>query len=122
VVTEGVEFSTRYYADVLQSLAGTGAQFYAFTIGRPASDLRDETRNRSRVLDEGTRLNGGAWEPLAASMALPARLAQLANQLSHEYRITYGRPESLIPPERVTVEVKRPGATARGVPIKEPKR
>jgi hypothetical protein len=122
IVTEGPEFSTRYYTDVLKPLAASGATFYAFTIGPPASDMADETRNRSRVLDEGTKYNGGAWMPIVASLGLPARLKQLADQLTHEYKITYGHPQSLIPPEHVTVEVKRPGLTARGTPVKEQKR
>lgn len=122
VLTEGIEFSTRYYTDVTRPLADSGATFYAFTIGRPASDLRDETQNRSRVLAEGTKASGGAWEQVVSSMAVPVRLRGLADQLTHEYKITYGHPQSLIPPEHVTVEVKRPGLTARGTPVKEQKR
>ncbi len=56
---------------------------------------------------------------LVSSMGVPPRLKQLADQLTHEYKITYGHPQSLIPPEHVTVEVKRPGLTARGTPVKE---
>ena len=36
-------------------------------------------------------------------MALTAKLKQLADELTHQYRVTYARPQSLIPPERVTV-------------------
>ena len=119
VLTEGIEFSTRYYTDVTRPLADSGAAFYAFTVGEPASDLRDETRNRSRVLDEGTRASGGVWQPVVASLGLTPRLKQLGEQLLNEYKITYGHPQSLIPPERVTVDVKRPGLTARGTLVKE---
>lgn len=121
VLTEGIEFSTRYYTDVTKPLADSGAAFYAFTVGRPATDQRDETRNRDFVLTEGTRASGGAWEPLVSGLAIAPRLTQLADQLTHEYRITYGHPQSLIPPEKITVEVKRPGLTARGTPVKEQK-
>jgi hypothetical protein len=52
-------------------------------------------------------------------MALSARLKQLADELTHEYRVTYARPQSLIPPEHVTVAARKPGMTARGTLIKE---
>lgn len=120
VLTEGIEFSTRYYTDVTKPLAESGAPLYAFSVGQPATDLRDETRNRSYVLSEGTKASGGEWDILVSSLAIPARLKQLADQLTHAYRITYGHPESLVPPSQVTVDVKRPGVTAHGTLVREP--
>jgi hypothetical protein len=35
--------------------------------------------------------------------------------------VTYARPQSLIPPERVTVSAAKPGVIARGTLIKEEK-
>jgi hypothetical protein len=35
--------------------------------------------------------------------------------------VTYARPQSLIPPERVTVSAVKPGVIARGTLIKEEK-
>jgi hypothetical protein len=52
-------------------------------------------------------------------MALGAKLTQLANELTHQYRVTYARPQSLIPPERVTVAAAKPGLTARGTVVKD---
>ena len=37
-------------------------------------------------------------------MALAGTLTQLADELTHQYQVTYARPQSLIPPERVTVD------------------
>ena len=45
--------------------------------------------------------------------ALPEKLKQLGNELLHQYVVTYSRPETLIPPEKVEVTVKRPGAEVR---------
>lgn len=73
------------------------------------------------VLDEGTRVTGGVHEQLLTSMALEPKLGQLAKQLTHQYKITYGRPESLIPPEKITVASVKPGLVARGTPIREDK-
>ena len=71
------------------------------------------------VLDEGPKTTGGRREDLLTSMALADELKQLANELTHQYRVTYARPQSLIPPERVTVAAAKPGLTARGTVIKE---
>ena len=38
---------------------------------------------------------------------------KLADELLNQYVVTYGRPESLIPPEKLEVRVKKPGLTAR---------
>ena len=88
-------------------------------IGTPSADLSDEGRSRSIVLDRGTSENGGRRDQLLSGMALNDRLKLLAAQLSHQYRVTYARPQSLIPPEKVTVSTARPGLTARGTPTKE---
>jgi hypothetical protein len=37
-------------------------------------------------------------------------------------KVTYASPERLIPAEKIAVEAKRAGVTARGVPAKAPTR
>ncbi len=71
------------------------------------------------VLDQGPRTTGGRRDEMLAAMALPARLKPLADELMHQYRVTYARPQSLIPPEHVTVAASKPGLTARGTLIKD---
>ena len=55
-------------------------------------------------------------------MALGGALTKLAEELTHQYRVTYARPQSLIPPEHVTVASGKPGLKARGTLINEPPR
>jgi hypothetical protein len=120
ITTEGPEFSSRPYQDVLSALKTTGAALHVITLGQPASDLlSEEGRNRTAVLEEGPRQSGGARESLRLSLRLPVTLERLAAQLKHQYRVTYARPQTLIPPERVTVRVTRPGLTARGTPARD---
>lgn len=119
ITQEGTELSYRQYDQVLESLRDCGAPFYALMIGQPSGSLRDEARSRNIVLDEGTRTTGGAREQLLTPMALSAKLKLLADQLTHQYRVTYAHPQSLIPPERVTVTAAKPGLTARGTLIKD---
>ena len=54
-------------------------------------------------------------------MALDGKLKLLADELTHQYKVTYARPQSLIPPEKVTVAAARPGMTVRGTLINEDK-
>ena len=119
ISTEGPEFSSRRYEDVLKPLHDAGAAFHAIVLGLPSNDISEDARNRAAVLDEGPRTSGGRRSSLLATSALPGELKRLAAELTHQYRITYARPSSLIPPDRVTVSATRPGWTARGTLIKE---
>ena len=121
ITTEGPEYSQRQYEDVLKPLRDAGAALHVIVLGLPSNDISDDARNRGLVLDEGPRTSGGRRDSLLASSALPGALKQLAAELTHQYRVTYARPQSLIPPERVTISATRPGLTARGTLIKEDK-
>jgi VWFA-related protein len=119
IVAEGGEMSYRQYDQVLDPLRASGAPLYALMIGSPSSSLSDEARNRNMVLDRGTTDTGGRRDQLLAPSALGDRLSLLAKQLLHQYKVTYARPQSLIPPERVTVAAAKPGLTARGTLVKD---
>jgi hypothetical protein len=120
VTSEGPELSDRYYDFVLEPLKASSAAFYVITLGPMSSSLSDNARNRGVVFDQGTSSTGGSLQMLLASTALKGALDKLADQLLHEYRITYAHPETLIPPEKITVTAAKPGMTARGTPINEP--
>ena len=79
-------------------------------VGRPVNQSHD----RSVVLDQGTRDSGGRYDTILAGTALTARLKEVARELKSQYRVTYARPQTLIPPERVTVAAAKPDLTARG--------
>jgi hypothetical protein len=119
IVTEGPEFSSRRYEDVLKPVRDAGATLHVLVLGPPSNDISEDARNRSAVLDEGPRLTGGRRESLLASSALPGALKKLAAELNSQYRVTFARPQSLIPPEKTTVSAARPGFTARGTLIQE---
>lgn len=119
VTQEGTELSYRQYDQVLGPLRDSGAAFYAFMLGTPSGAMNDEARSRNIVVDEGTRNTGGYREQLLTPMALAAKLKTLADQLTHQYLVTYAHPQSLIPPERVTVTAAKPGLTARGTLVKD---
>jgi len=119
ITQEGRELSYRHYDQVLSPLRESGAPFHAVVLGKPTGALDDETRSRNIVLDEGTRGTGGIREQLLTPMALAGKLKQLATVLTHQYLVTYAHPDSLIPPEKVTVSAKASGMTARGTLVKD---
>ena len=114
VTIEGPDFSSRQHDQVLDPLHASGAALHVIAIGQPAAGSSDEVRERNIVLDEGPRTTGGRREQLLTSMALGGALTALADELLHQYRVTYARPASLIPPEHVTVASSTPGLTSRG--------
>jgi VWFA-related protein len=109
----GPEFSNLAHDHVLEQIKRSGATLHVLAVGTPANSLTDEMRNRNMVLAEGTARTGGRRDQLLADSAIPMRFKQLADELSHQYVVTYSRPDTLVPPERISVGVTRPGLTVR---------
>jgi hypothetical protein len=119
VFTDGREFTNRYSRDVAAEAKKAQAPLEFVTIGQFLYSEEQGIRERSFLLDEGPRATGGSRISLLAPMALPDVMDRLARVLSSQYKVVYGRPESLIPPEKVDVssaraEVSMHGAPARG--------
>lgn len=114
LVAEGPESSYRHYQQVLAPLKASGAALHVIMLGTPFQEATDESRSRNIFIEEGTKGTGGSREQLLSAQALTARLTKLGDVLTHQYRVTYSRPQTLIPPERVTVSAKNAELTARG--------
>lgn len=108
-----VEFSNRYYEQVLKELDKGGAALHVVALGSPNTNLSDELRNRNQVVAEGTERTGGRRDNVIALTAAAPKMKQLADELLNQYVVTYVRPETLIPPEKIEVTVTKPGLTAR---------
>ncbi len=118
ITAGGPEFSDRTYQEFLPKAQETGATFDAMVFSIDPPDLANfGQRNRELFLDAVTRATGGDRFTLLSSMAIDGAFTRLADELTNQYRITYGRPETLIPPKRIQVSVRRPGLTARGTPV-----
>ena len=113
ITVEGVEFSNLQYERVLNDLYKSGAALHVLEIGTPAAITSDEIRNKNLVIAEGTVATGGRRDQLLSELAIPDALTKLAGELLNQYVVTYGRPDALVPPEKVQVSVKKPGLTAR---------
>ena len=114
----GAEFSDQDYQQVLSIVRASGATFDAMVFNITPPNLGDfGQRNREMFLDAATSATGGARVLLLSSMAIDGALTRLADELANQYRITYGRPESIIPPKKIEVSVRQPDLTARGTPV-----
>ena len=117
IITDGVEFSNRYSRDVIAAIREAGASLHAVTIGNfpVATDIQ---REREFTIAGGTRQTGGQRIMLLTELGLDEALQKLARQLSSQYKVVYGRPESFLPPEKIEVSSSKPGVTMRGTPAR----
>lgn len=113
ITFEGVDYSNRHYQVVLDELRKTGAGLHVIAVGTPSSSLSDEMRNRNLVIAEGTDRTGGRRDQVLAVSGIPDKLKQAADELVGQYLLTYGRPDTLIPGERLEVRSTRPNVTVR---------
>jgi len=111
VGTDGVEFSNDHYERVLDQIAESGATLWALTLtdGPRASDS-EEVRNRAMVLGRGTKESGGRHDQVLANSAAPLILGKVADTILNHYVVVYGRPDALVPPKKIDVDVRKPGA------------
>ena len=114
VITDGVEFTTHYFRDIVNTLVKNRVALHMVTIGPFYHDEEHGTRERSFLLDAGPRESGGQRISLLSAHGLDGAMEKLAKELRSQYKVVYSRPESLIPPDKVTVSAGKPGLTVRG--------
>jgi hypothetical protein len=51
-------------------------------------------------------------------MALSDALDRLAEDLTQQYKVVYGRPGALVPPKKIAVSVKRPDVETRATLVR----
>jgi VWFA-related protein len=116
---QAVEFSNLHYDTVLKDLDASGATLHLLEIGMPNQSRTDELRNLNMVIAEGTKRTGGRRDQVLAESGVAEALPRVADDLKAQYVVTYGHPETLIPPEKLQVTVNRPGVTVHA-PTKVP--
>jgi Ca-activated chloride channel family protein len=113
MMDDSVEFGNLYYQQVLDELAKGGAALHVVGLGKPSGSETDELRNRNQVIAIGTERTGGRRDLVMALTAADAHMKQLAQELLNQYVVTFARPDTLIPPQKVEVTVTKPGLKAR---------
>jgi von Willebrand factor type A domain len=115
----GLEFSSGGYEHLVSGLVARGTSLHVVVVGaRTPVDVRTtEGRNRELLFDRGTTDTGGRRETVLSSMAAREAMERVADELLGQYRITFARPDRLVPPEKTEVAVRPAGLKARGTLI-----
>ena len=116
VVTDGIEFTNRYAKDIVRELRQSGAALHAVMLGTFSYSDEHSIRERLFTLDDGTKATGGQRITLLAPHGLAAAMQRLARELTNQYKVVYGRPDSLYNADVVEIASARPGITMRGTP------
>ena len=121
ITGEGRDFSNVPYENTLDTLESSGIAFHVIQLtSRTGAPIRDqEARERSIVIDQGTRATGGRRHDVLTSMAYADALSEVAEDLANQYKVVYGRSGALVPPKKVEVSVAKPGLTARGTLVRQ---
>ena len=110
----GPEFSNLTHKQVADALRDAGASLWTVTNqARTQSMGTTEARERAQVLGDVTVWSGGANIAVLTPQALDATFGSVADQILNRYKVTYGRPEMLVPPEKLEVQVKKPDTKVR---------
>lgn len=118
VITDGIEFTNRYSTDVVAALERVDAALHVVGIGQFSYSEEHGIRERSFLLSNGPAKSGGQHITLLSPHGLDQAMQRLARELSSQYKVIYGRPQSLIPPERTDVSSAKAGVTMRGAPAR----
>ena len=118
VITDGTEFTNRYSNDVVAALDRVDAALHIVGIGQFIHSEEQGIRERSFLLNDGPAKSGGQYITLLSPHGLDPAMQRLARELSSQYKVIYGRPQSLIPPERTEVSSAKTGVTMRGAPAR----
>lgn len=111
----GPEQSTVQFTVALELLQASGATMHAVVLSPPGrKSFGDAARQRDALIDRGVASTGGVRRDVLASMSFGPALAELARVITHQFRVVYARPQTLIPPESFEVVATAPGHRAYG--------
>ena len=115
---ENAQESAMSADQALDELQQSGVMFYAATMagGRPvattAAAALDES-SRGKILGDGTKQTGGRRQESLRTAGFPAVLTQFADELLHQYAVTYVLPDGVKKDSRLSVSTKRKGVSIR---------
>lgn len=76
------------------------------------AELTDASNNLAQVLGDGAKESGGRQEQVI-STTLTRSVEQVADELLHQYEVTYPVPDNVKPGDKLSVSSKRKGVTVR---------
>jgi hypothetical protein len=120
ISSQGQEFSDRPPQFVIDALAESGASLHVLELQDTdqAPPLNQGIRDRNVIFDRGTIDTGGERELLLVNLSLTDALMKVGRIVTTQHEVVYSRPDTLIPPRRVTVNSVRPTLDVRGNVLK----
>lgn len=102
----------------LDELRKSNAMFFAATLAsgiNSSSNLMEAIDNtaQDKVLSDGTKQSGGRRDESPQTSGIPAVLDNFANELLHQYVVTYLLPEGVKPDSRLSIKATRKAITVR---------
>lgn len=123
VASEGLDFSRYDYRRTRDALQASGVAAHVIVVQDRGNALRgdpfsfsSDVMERDRALAQLPEATGGQRYDLLLSTAAPDAMDALAKVMTNQYRVVYSRPPALLPPETVSVRMRRADLTARGTP------
>ena len=108
VVERGPEFSSTINKAVAESLKAVNASLWTIVLQEGGQNLgTPELRERAIVIGDVTRDSGGDNKTVLGRQALESAFLSRAAILNSRYDVVYGRPDALIPPSKIEVDVRR---------------
>jgi von Willebrand factor type A domain len=107
VADAGPEMTDENHARVADAVKASGASLWAI-VRHDANNEDTSSRGRERaiVLGDVTRDSGGLDKTIIGDQGIAPAFGQVAAALASAYDITYGRPDRLIPPSRLSVAAR----------------
>jgi VWFA-related protein len=108
----GEEFSNSSRQQVFDAARASGASVWIVVLQGSGPALEtSEGRERSAVIGDLPRQSGGTTVTILNKQGLPDKMNHLASLLANQFEITYGRPESMIPPSKLELAVSKKNLT-----------
>jgi hypothetical protein len=107
VIEHSTEFSNRLHTLVADALRDTGASLWTIELQQQGSpSMAIEARERARVVTDVTGWSGGVSRRIISRQGLPQAFTEISTAMTTRYDVVYGRPQSLVPPSRISVETR----------------
>ncbi|MEO7192912.1 MAG: VWA domain-containing protein [Vicinamibacterales bacterium] len=104
---QGPELSSDTHTEVINAVKSAGASLWTVVLqDQGGQGTSDPAHERAQVLAEATAQSGGFNKTILSRQGLPPAFQTVATALSSRYELTYVRPDSLIPPTRLDVQVR----------------
>jgi VWFA-related protein len=105
---DGPEFSNDSHESVTTALQNAKVTLWSVVLQeRRGQQMGPEARERAIVLGDVTTASGGGNHAVLARQAIPKGLTWVATMLTSQLDVTYGRPDALIPPKKLEMDVTR---------------